>query len=87
MLIILLNFLFGLEAKFHQNCVMQYKILPSLFFVFSRIVAALDSIKFALDKEAKCVILMSHLGRPDGRRNEKFSLKVVAEELKKLLNK
>jgi phosphoglycerate kinase len=33
------------------------------------------------------VILMSHLGRPDGKVIEKYSLKPVAEELKKLLNK
>nr|QBH73961.1 phosphoglycerate kinase [Thermobia domestica] len=52
-----------------------------------RIVAALDTIKYALDKQAKSVVLMSHLGRPDGRRNEKYTLKPVAEELKKLLSR
>ena len=53
----------------------------------ARIVAALPSIKFALEKNAKSVVLCSHLGRPDGKRNEKFTLKPVAEELKKLLGK
>uniref|UniRef100_A0A4D5RA04 Phosphoglycerate kinase n=1 Tax=Scolopendra viridis TaxID=118503 RepID=A0A4D5RA04_SCOVI len=52
-----------------------------------RIVAALDSVKYALDHGAKSIVLMSHLGRPDGQRIEKFSLKPVAEELKKLLNR
>ncbi|CAL1266116.1 unnamed protein product [Larinioides sclopetarius] len=52
-----------------------------------RIVAALDSIKYALDKGCKSLVLMSHLGRPDGKRNEKFSLKIVADELKKLLGR
>lgn len=52
-----------------------------------RIVAALDSVKYALDNKAKSVVLMSHLGRPDGKRNEKYSLKPVAEELKNLLNR
>ncbi|KAF8764560.1 phosphoglycerate kinase-like [Argiope bruennichi] len=52
-----------------------------------RIVAALDSIKYALDKGCKSLVLMSHLGRPDGKRNEKFSLRIVADELKKLLGK
>ena len=31
-----------------------------------RIVAAVDSIKYALDQQAKSVVLCSHLGRPDG---------------------
>jgi len=52
-----------------------------------RIVAALDSIKYALDKGAKSIVLMSHLGRPDGQKNEKYSLKVVADELKRLLSR
>lgn len=30
---------------------------------------------------------MSHLGRPDGKRNEKYSLKPVVPELEKLLEK
>merc|ERR1712223_1550444 len=53
----------------------------------ARIVAAIPSIKYALDKKAKSVVLCSHLGRPDGKRNEKFTLKPVAEELKKLLGR
>lgn len=51
-----------------------------------RIVAALPTIQFALEKGAS-VILMSHLGRPDGQMNEKFSLKPVADELSNLLGK
>ena len=49
----------------------------------SRIVASLPSIQYALEKGAKSVVLMSHLGRPDGQKNEKYTLKPVAEELKK----
>jgi phosphoglycerate kinase len=51
-----------------------------------RIVAALPTVKFALEKGAS-VVLMSHLGRPDGQRIAKFSLKPVAAELGKLLGK
>jgi phosphoglycerate kinase len=51
-----------------------------------RIVAALPTIQYALEKGA-AVVLMSHLGRPDGQRNEKFSLQPVANELSKLLGK
>ncbi|CAG8764377.1 435_t:CDS:2, partial [Racocetra persica] len=36
---------------------------------------------------AKCVILMSHLNRPNGKPNPKHSLKPVADELGKLLGR
>jgi phosphoglycerate kinase len=51
-----------------------------------RIAAALPTIKFALEKGAS-VVLMSHLGRPDGQKIAKFSLKPVAVELEKLLGR
>jgi phosphoglycerate kinase len=52
-----------------------------------RIAGAIPTIKYALDHGAKTVILMSHLGRPDGKVNEKYSLKPVVPELEKLLGK
>ncbi|KAF5098573.1 hypothetical protein DV451_003307 [Geotrichum candidum] len=51
-----------------------------------RIVAALPSIKYAKEQGAKAIILASHLGRPNGEVNEKYSLKPVAAELEHLLN-
>jgi len=51
-----------------------------------RIEAALPTIKYVLDQGAS-VVLMSHLGRPDGKVIAKFSLKPVAEALEKLLGK
>jgi phosphoglycerate kinase len=50
-----------------------------------RIVGALPTIKYAIAHGAKTVVLMSHLGRPDGKKNEKYSLKPVVPELEKLL--
>ena len=52
-----------------------------------RIEAALPSIKYVLEKGAASVVLMSHLGRPDGKVIAKFSLKPVADALAKLLGK
>lgn len=52
-----------------------------------RIVAALPSINYCIDSGVKSLVLMSHLGRPDGQVNHKFTLAPVAEELKKLLNR
>ncbi|XP_020820187.1 LOW QUALITY PROTEIN: phosphoglycerate kinase 1 [Phascolarctos cinereus] len=53
-----------------------------------RIKAALPSINYCLDNGAKSVVLMSHLGRPDGIPiPDKYSLEPVAAELKSLLKK
>ena len=46
----------------------------------TRIKAALPTIDYLLDNDAK-VILMSHLGRPKGEANPEFALKPVAEWL------
>ncbi len=51
-----------------------------------RIVAALPTIQHALDHGAS-VVLMSHLGRPNGTVVPKFSLKPVAEELARLVGR
>lgn len=49
-----------------------------------RIVAALDTIKYLIENNAK-VILCSHLGRPKGEVKKEFSLLPVAKELSRLL--
>eukprot|EP00985_Skeletonema_marinoi_P007446 scaffold3278_cov137-Skeletonema_marinoi.AAC.3 len=52
-----------------------------------RIVGAMPTIQLVLEKGAKSVVLMSHLGRPDGCKNPKFTLKPVAEKLGELMGK
>ena len=52
----------------------------------ARIVAALPTIKYLIENNAR-IILLSHLGRPKGEAKKEFSLAPVAKELSKLLNK
>ncbi len=52
----------------------------------TRIVATLPTIEYALRRHAK-VILASHLGRPKGKPNPKYSLRPVVDRLRELLDK
>ncbi|AFK87483.1 MULTISPECIES: phosphoglycerate kinase [Thermoanaerobacterium] len=52
----------------------------------TRIKAALPTIQYLLDNNAK-VILVSHLGRPKGKFNMEYSMKPVAKRLSELLGK
>ena len=51
-----------------------------------RLRASLPSIQYVLAKGGS-LVLMSHLGRPDGKRIDKYSLKPVAAHLQELLGK
>jgi 3-phosphoglycerate kinase len=50
----------------------------------TRIVAALPTINYLIRQKAK-IVLVSHLGRPDGAKDEKYSLALVAKVLSELL--
>lgn len=52
----------------------------------ARITAALPSIQHVLDHGGS-LVLMSHLGRPDGKKVEKYSLRPVAKKLEELLGR
>ena len=51
----------------------------------TRIVGAIPTIQYLIEKGAK-VVLCSHLGRPGGKKDEKFSLDVVAKRLSQILD-
>jgi len=65
----------------------QDKSDPSIITNTQRIDAALPTIKEVLAKGAKSVVLASHLGRPDGRVQKKFSMAPVAKVLGEKLGK
>jgi len=50
-----------------------------------RIRATIPTLKYILDNGARKLVVMSHLGRPDGKAVAKYSLKSVALRLKELL--
>ncbi len=52
----------------------------------TRLKASLPTIKY-LEKNKAIIILASHFGRPKGKPNPEYSLKIVAEELSKILGK
>ena len=52
----------------------------------TRIILSLPTIRFVMEAGGKA-ILASHLGRPKGKRDSKFSLSPVAERLSQLLGK
>lgn len=63
-------------------------LLVTLFgFAPNRIVAAIPTVKYLIENGAKSVVAMSHLGRPEGQRKDKFSLEPVAKEFSRLLGR
>ena len=53
----------------------------------TRIESTIPTIKYCLDNGAKSIILMSHLGRPDGQRNDKYTLNPVIPALEDYMQK
>lgn len=51
-----------------------------------RIKASLPTIKYLLEQNCK-VVIISHLGRPDGKKDDEYSLEPVATRLSKLLKR
>lgn len=58
-------------SEFSENDIRLQRLVPT--------------IKYLIDKKAK-VILIGHLGRPEGKITNEYSLKPVAEVLEKMLN-
>jgi len=65
----------------------QDKADPTKITNTQRIDGALPTIRYALDKKAKSVVLCSHLGRPDGCKVDKYSMAPVAKVLEEKMGK
>jgi phosphoglycerate kinase len=65
----------------------QDKKDPSVITNTARIDGAMPTINYCLEKGAKSVVLMSHLGRPDGTAKPEFSMAPVAVALEKIAGK
>lgn len=52
-----------------------------------RIKQSLPTIEYILEQKPKCLIIISHLGRPEGRLNKALSLSGVTKRLGELLDK
>jgi phosphoglycerate kinase len=53
----------------------------------TRVAATVPTINRLFERGVHSIVLMSHMGRPDGQRNEKYTLRPVAPVLGKLLNR
>jgi len=65
----------------------QDKKDPTIITNTQRIDGAMPTIKYCLDNGAKSVVLMSHLGRPDGSAVAKYSMAPVAKCLEGIVGK
>ena len=71
-------------ARFDFNVPLS-KTEPRTITDTSRIDQALPTIRLILEKGASKLVMISHLGRPDGKVDPKYSLEPVAEYLAKVL--
>jgi len=71
-------------ARFDFNVPLT-KTEPRTITDSSRIDLAIPTIRMILEKGASKLVMISHLGRPDGQVNSKYSLEPVAEYLAKKL--
>lgn len=53
----------------------------------TRIVSVLPTVNYILEQQGSKLIVMSHLGRPKGKKDERFSLKPVAKRFEELLGR
>jgi phosphoglycerate kinase len=53
----------------------------------TRIRASVPTIQYALERGASAIVLASHLGRPKGKPNPKYSLRPVSARLGELLGR
>lgn len=75
------------NKKVLVRCDFNVPIEEGLIVEDERILSALETINFILNQEPQLVLLVSHLGKPQGEYNEEFSLRPVKERLEEYLKK
>ena len=52
----------------------------------TRLKASVDSINLVMNENPKRLVLLSHMGRPNGNINKKFSLEQILPDLNRTIN-
>lgn len=71
-----------IRVDFNVHLDLEFNILND-----NRIKNAIHTINYCIDNSAKHIILVSHIGSADGKKEESCSLRYVLKKLEKLLNK
>jgi hypothetical protein len=54
------------------------RMQPELMVIFFFYLATLPTLRKVLDSNPKSLVMLSHLGRPEGKKDLKYSMKPVA---------
>jgi phosphoglycerate kinase len=62
-------------------------IVDGLITDITRISSTISTIEYILKKNSNNIIIISHLGRPEGKKNKKYSLEPISKKLSELIKR